>query len=273
MKLFARGPADSRDRELSWLDWSVLRDMSPDGRRILFDETGAAVGTKYGVYMRNIDGSPAVRLGDGVGGTFSPDGTAVVAVRTENPPLQLFLYPTGAGSIRQLTHDAINHGSPVWMPDGRGVVFRGGPLGAPARLYLQPLDGGAPRPITPPGIAGNPFISPDGRWAFIRGPDGIATLYPIKGGAEVKLPEITSATLATGWGADSKSLVYTKRGVNPAPVFRLDLATRKSQPIREVVTPEMIFGVNSMRFSRDGKTYAYCLIVGAADLYLLENVK
>ncbi|HET7904751.1 MAG TPA: protein kinase, partial [Candidatus Eisenbacteria bacterium] len=44
-------------QDLSWLDWSLLRDMSPDGSAVLFDETGLGSGGVPGVYLRPTDGA------------------------------------------------------------------------------------------------------------------------------------------------------------------------------------------------------------------------
>ncbi len=35
-------PGETRERSLSWFDWSLLADMSPDGKTIIFSETGEA---------------------------------------------------------------------------------------------------------------------------------------------------------------------------------------------------------------------------------------
>ena len=48
-----------RQRDLSWLDWGTLRDVSPDGKIVLFEESGEGGGPGYSVYVRNLDGSPA----------------------------------------------------------------------------------------------------------------------------------------------------------------------------------------------------------------------
>ena len=64
-------PGESEERDLSLLDWSLVRDISKDGRLILFDETGEGGGNRHACYVRRTDGSPAIRLGEG-GGASSP---------------------------------------------------------------------------------------------------------------------------------------------------------------------------------------------------------
>src|SRR5664279_5625921 len=63
--VIARPPGSEKDRDLSLLDWSLVRDLSPDGKLLLFDETGEGGGARHALYMRSTDGSPAVQLGSG----------------------------------------------------------------------------------------------------------------------------------------------------------------------------------------------------------------
>src|SRR5262249_2883330 len=72
-------PGGADERDLTWLDWSGLRDLTPDGRWLLFDEQGDGGGPNYSIYMRKTDGSPAVRLGDNDAFSISDDGKWVLA--------------------------------------------------------------------------------------------------------------------------------------------------------------------------------------------------
>ena len=78
--IVARAAGSPKDIDLTWLDWSLLNDISADGRFVLFSETGEGGGRGYSVYVRNLDGSPAVRLGEGNGQSISPDGKRVLAL-------------------------------------------------------------------------------------------------------------------------------------------------------------------------------------------------
>ena len=60
-------PGQAKERDLSWLDWSVPGSLSADGTMVLFQESGEGGGPKYATYLRNTDGSPAIRLGEGSG--------------------------------------------------------------------------------------------------------------------------------------------------------------------------------------------------------------
>src|SRR5207302_10913 len=44
-------PGAARERELSWRDWSLPMDLTPDGNTVLFDEQGLEGGSTYTVAM------------------------------------------------------------------------------------------------------------------------------------------------------------------------------------------------------------------------------
>ena len=94
-------PGEPKEKDLSWLDWSVPGSMSADGKTILFQESGEGGGPKYAVYLRNTDGSPAIRLGEGSGLSLSPDGKWALS-RLNVTPSPLVLYPTGVGEMKRL---------------------------------------------------------------------------------------------------------------------------------------------------------------------------
>src|SRR5579871_4190658 len=77
--MYVLAPGETRERSLSWFDWSLLTDISADGKTVVFSETGEATAGHYSVFLRKTDGSPAVRLGDGGFGFISPDGKWVVS--------------------------------------------------------------------------------------------------------------------------------------------------------------------------------------------------
>ena len=135
-------PAEAAD--LSWLDYSYPADLSADGKTVLFDEEGVGGGVQYGnaqeltyaVYIRNTDGSPAIRLGEGAANAISPDQKWVI-VQTPGSPEHLRLLPTGAGETQPLTNDSINHQWARWFPDGKRFAFSGNEPGHGARLYRK----------------------------------------------------------------------------------------------------------------------------------------
>ena len=78
---------ETKQRDLSWLDYSYPAGLSADGKTLLFDEEGGggslayskSGGLSYAVYIRKTDGSPAILLGEGGALALSPDGKSVIS--------------------------------------------------------------------------------------------------------------------------------------------------------------------------------------------------
>jgi Tol biopolymer transport system component len=158
--LFFLPAGDSRVTDLYWHDDSELRDISRDGKALLFAEGGDATrsGEDYVAYLRGTDGSAAVRLGPGYPLEISPDGKWALVLGGVRAPSQLVLLPTGTGQARPLTQDEIHHQGGAWAPDGKWIVFVGNEPGHRIRYYVQSLAGGPPRAITPENVSFNVSI-------------------------------------------------------------------------------------------------------------------
>jgi Tol biopolymer transport system component len=162
-------PGEAKERDLSWLDWSVPGDLT-DGRTVLFTEGGEGGGSKYAVYLRKTDGSPAIRPSEGNGVALFPDGKWAV-VRPNVAPAPLLLLPTGVGEAKPLTHDSINHFQARWLPDGRRLVLSGNEAGRGFRLYVESPEEGKPHAMSPEGVNPTFVISPKGDLVAGVGPD------------------------------------------------------------------------------------------------------
>jgi eukaryotic-like serine/threonine-protein kinase len=267
-------PGDAKERDLSWLDWSVPGDLSADGRTVLFYETGEGGGPKYAVYLRKTDASPAIRLSEGIGTALSPDGKWALA-RPNVTPAPLLLLPTGVGEAKPLTHDSINHLLARWLPDGKQLVFSGNEAGHGFRLYVESPEEGKPRPISPEGV--NPFfvVSAKRDFAASVGPDHKIYLYPIAGGEPIPVSGAEPDEAPTGWSADGRSLYVFRFGEIPAKVFELELSTGKRKIWKELV-PADAAGIDTIRgitITPDAKAYVYGYIRTLSDLYVVEGLK
>ncbi len=266
-------PGEAKERDLSWLDWSVPGSLSADGKMILFFESGEGGGPHYAVYLRNTDGSPAIRLGEGSGVSLSPDGQWALS-RLNVVPSPLVLYPTGVGEMKQLKNDGLNHMSGVFLPDGKRFVFTGTEPGHGARLYLESLDEGKARAISMEGVASN-VLSPDGKFIAARGPDRKTYLFAVEGGEPKPVAGVQPDEFPTSWSSDGHSLFVITRGQIPAQVFRVDVATGQRTFWRSF-EPADSAGIDTIRgvlVSSDNKAYVYGYSRTLSDLYLVEGLK
>ena len=273
MSISVLAPGETRERSLSWFDWSLLTDISPDGKTIVFSETGEAAAGNQSVYLRKMDGSAAVRLGEGGFGFLSPDGQWVIS--GVGSPTKLVLLPTGVGEPRQLTDDKLDHSFAIWLPDSKSIVFVASEPGHAPRTYLVDIQGGTPRALTPEGLFGA-AITLDGKQVLVVDTTKHQLwLYPIAGGDPQKL----NITL----GANENLLAYTPDGKGilvaapavPLKIERLDLATAQRRPWKEIAPadPAGVQGVVIIRLSADQKAYAYTILRVLSDLFVVDGLK
>jgi Tol biopolymer transport system component len=272
ISLSALPPGETSERSLSWFDWSLLTGMSQDGKTVVFSETGEAIGTNYSIFLRKTDGSPAVRLGDGGFAALAPDGRYVISA--VGSPAKLVLLPTGVGDTRELTDNKTDHFGVAWMPDSKSFVFSTEPPGQRRRTYLQSIDGSPAKPLTPEGTAGGP-ITPDGKYLLASDGNHQRWLYPIAGGE----PEKVNITVAPeesvmAFASDGKGLLVRTRRL-PVRITRVDVATGRREPWKTIAPADTagLKSIPSLRFSADGKSYAYSSFRILSDLYVVDGMR
>jgi eukaryotic-like serine/threonine-protein kinase len=269
------GSAGKPERELGWLGWSELRDISRDGSKVLFEEEAEGGGPNYTVFLRDTDGSPPMQVGEGIGGAISPDGKWVVT-----RPLKvgaLSLVPTGPGESRQLTHDNISYSAVRFFPDGQRLIARGIEAGHGARDYLIELSNGNSKPITPEGVVGV-ALSPDGHEAAVNGPDGTAGIWSIDTNSMRPISGLDAKYVIVGWAADGTALYVSsrqRRDNTTAKVYRVNIATGKMELWREFGTnlPTGTNGVSAPHLAADNGAYAYVYSQVLSEAYVVKGLK
>ncbi len=274
---------ESKQRDLSWLDYSYPADLSIDGKTLLFDEEGGggsldyskSGGLSYAVYIRKTDGSPAVLLGEGGAVALSPDGKSVVA-QTQDSPSQLRLLTTGAGEARELSKDSVNHSWAKWFPDGKRILFTGNEPGKGVKLYVYEPTAGKSQPVSPEGVNGTSFtISGDSQWVAAIGPDQKGYLYPVNGGEPRPIPGYNSGELPITFSSDNRALYVYQPGELPAQVDRLDLDTGKRTMWKQLMPtdPAGVETIGPILMTPDAKTCVFGYHRMLADLYLVEGLQ
>jgi Tol biopolymer transport system component len=270
------GQKQPKERELAWLDWSSLFDISSDGKTILFSETGEGTGPEYSTFVRATDGSAPIRLGDGGAQAMSQDGQWA-AVLVGHAKRVLTLYPTGAGEKRLMdTGNLELQGGTSFTPDGQRVVTTANEPGRGPRIFFVDLAGGKPHALTPEGYRSfSRGISPDAKSIAVTGPDRRVYLYPLSGGEPAPVTGLEQDETMGGWTADGKALfVYRRRDI-PGRLYRLDLATGKRTLAREVMPADGagVVDIAPIFETPDGESYVYGFQRTLSDLYLVDGLK
>ena len=267
--------ASAKMRDLSWLDWSAPKDLSLDGKRLLFTESGEAGGENYSTYLRGTDGSLAIRLGDGVSFALSPDQRWAVSGLPKTP-VQFILLATGAGESRQITHDQINRLSARWFPDGKRLLFAGDEPGKGVRLYVQDVNGSPAKAITGEGVNESLItISPDGKQIALVGADQKPSLLTVDSGELRPIPGLDPGEAPIAWTSDGRSLFVYRLGEVPTTVNKLDLATGRKQLWKQLAPPDVsgVTDISSVLITPDGNNYVYEYGRTLSDLYLVNDLK
>ena len=269
---------DNKERELGWADNSFASDLTPDGTMVALSVQGEAAGRGYDVYVRKTDGSPALRLGEGIPVKFSPDGKWVLTIypaglKPASTP-QLVLLPTGAGQAVTLTHDSIEHGFATLLPDGKRFLFDGVEPGHAPRIWVQDGSDGKPQPITPEGLVGN-RVSPDGKLMVAVDLEHKFWLYPVDGGQPRTLSGIDLGEVPIGWSADGKHLFVATVEAVPVRISRTDVSTGHRQFVSKVTPSDLagLWGFVTVHITPDGKSYVYSDYRILSDLYLARGLK
>ncbi len=268
------GSGAKEERDMGWLGWSELRDVSRDGKKVLFEEEGDGGGPNYTVFLRDMSGSLPLRIGPGVGQAISPDDKWVITKPAKEGPLSLV--PTGAGEARQLTHDAIRYEMAKFLPNAKQLVAAGIEPGHGMRDYVIDVDSGNSKPITPEGTTGT-RLSVDGRNLAVRGPDETWGVWPMEGGGFHPISGLDAKWTVTGWTPDGKS-VYAIEGHkhgNSVELHKVDVATGKNE-LWKTFGAELAAGMMDSGppiFSSDGSAYAYVYSQQLSQAYVVKGLK
>ena len=273
-RMLLRSVGDAEDRDISWFDYPLLRDMSADGKYILFDEQGEGGGPNYGVFIRPTDGGPAVRLGEGYAMTFAPDMQHVLTSRPGGGPFRIV--PIGPGEPRELgaVPDFRRLGPARWWPDGKKIAFAGHLGNRPARTYLMDSATGELKPLTPEGIFGT-LASPDGK-SLVVNAQGELRVFRMDGSGTTPIKGLAQGDQAIRWSADGLALFVT-RLLSPRQreLARLELSTGRRDVIGTFGPADAagVLSVGAPVVSADGRTFAYRYNQVLSDLFIATGLK
>jgi serine/threonine protein kinase/Tol biopolymer transport system component len=265
-------PGQKAETDLSWQDWSLPLAISPDGKWIFFAEEGDGGGAKYSAYMRNTDGSPAIRLGDGVPYSVSPDGKWVASV-VPGEPQQLTLLPTRTGDVKNLSQPGFDYDSAQWLPDGKRLSVVGHEIGKPWRNYLQDAAGGRLTPVTPEGVFGFPWL--DDRSILVPRDDSTWKLYPLDGGQPRDIKALLPMPAVRNLARSGRYVFASLRQEIPLKVYRFDSTTGEKQLWKELAPTDRagVYNLGVLSLTPDARWYVYSYVRDLSDLYMVEGLK
>jgi hypothetical protein len=270
------GAADPTDRvELSWLDWSLARDMTNDGRRALFDETGPGMLHMAATFVRTTDGAPAVRISDGVAMGFMPDEKHILTIDSRQDARTLAIHPLGAGEPLRIPLGDLKCHFARAFKDGRSVAVVGNYPGKHMGLYRVEIPSGKCTTLTEhPMAMTHPVLSPQGDVVLLRQPDGAFARFPVDGSPPIAIPGLEKDERPAGWTADGSAIFIFRRGVIPSTIERLDLVTGRREPWidLEPTTRSGADGFISVCVTPDGERYIASYGQHLSELFVVSGL-
>jgi Tol biopolymer transport system component len=274
MGISCLAPGSSQESDLSWFEGSRVYDISADGRKILFVELSYGQARNTAVYLRQTDGSAAVRLGDCNRPALSSDGKLVTCIFSEGLQTRLMVMPTGPGEVRNISTEGMHYEHAEWFPDGRRILFTGNEPHRPLRTFIQDLAGTKPTPVTRDGLSGF-RVSPDAK-KFLVTMAGKLTLYPLDGSEPKSIADINPGESVIGWSGDGRYIFLEQlEKTLVAKIYRLDMTTGRKELWKELMPtdPAGLVSIRNVVMTPDGESYAYSFQRDIASLYLIKGLK
>jgi hypothetical protein len=225
-----------------------------------------------------MDGSPAVRLGEGLGITLSQDGQWAAAIQGADPE-RLALLPTGVGQSKLLPRGSITDYFRVrWFPDGNRIVFGAIEPGRPVRAYAQDVAGGDPRPVQWNGSIQTTAFSPDGT-SYVALSGGKVYQCNVEDCEPHLVPGSVAGDRPIVISDDRRTLFTVQSDGMRRTVHRIDLITGEREHWMTLTIPDLAGvmdvgpGFDAVLLAADGRAYAHNFLRMLSDLYLVEGLQ
>jgi len=268
-------PGETRERDLSWLDWSNPCDLSRDGTMMLFNEQGQGGGPGYSVYIRATDGSPAVRLGYGICHALSVDARWAITNTFEelNKVIEL---PTGPGEPREHELPGLTGFGLAWaIPGDRLLVYGRGPDNPPGMYLVAGRDPASIRAVAPDVVAGGCVPSADGTRLAYKDTQNRIWLAPIEGGERRPVEGALPNEFPVTFDPDGRSLLMGRSTESGLRIDRLDPDTGERALWKTLAPgePAGVIDVGPVFISADARAYVYSYRRVLGTLYLAQGLR
>ncbi|HSD66686.1 MAG TPA: winged helix-turn-helix domain-containing protein [Vicinamibacteria bacterium] len=277
-ELLFRRAGEAQDRDLSWLDFSAVEGISPDGKTVLFFESGQGGGPGYASFLRRTDGSVPVRVGSGRALDLSPDGKWVLSVAVGRPD-RLDLTPTGPGENRTIRlPGVVAHEDAGFVGDGRRIYVTGRDGAGRRATWLTDLAGASPRrlPLPEGRILTQNTFSPDGSRFVASCPEsGLPCFYDAVAGQPLPVPGVQK-----GWatiGFDTRGRLYFRANAKgmPEKLVRLDPRSGLASPVADLAPADRagVLSLLDVHVAASGDAWAYSVIRRLSDLHVVTGLQ
>jgi hypothetical protein len=272
-RIWVKLASDSAPRDMSWLDISFFPILSGDGSLLAFGDASDGSGPNYAVMLRRTDGSSAVRLGEGSGLGMSRDKQWVLSV-LPTAPVQLMIYPTGAGEAQRLDNgEFAGISATAFLGDGGEILVCGNEPKHGTRCYRRSLAKGSFTRFTPEGMRGV-VASPSGEAIVAMTPDGYRE-FSTRDSTSQTVPGVLPGDQLIRYSPNGKSLWVRTANAQPVRVEQVDLKSGKRTPLLpEFGAPRAgVLNVSEVALADDPRNYVYLERETASYVFELKRIR
>jgi Tol biopolymer transport system component len=265
------GKTISRIKVLSTTTRDELPQISPDGKRIVFDSTRSG---SQEIWVCDSDASNLLqltKLGRPATGTprWSPDGRSIAFDTRIEDQSDIYVIAANGGMPRRLTDDPAEDSDPCWSRDGRWIYFQSNRSGE-FQVWKMSADGGDAVQVTKHGGV-CPFESPDGQFLYyMKVFPLVLWRIPVEGGEEALALDQLRPDYSL-WAVAEKGIYFVEReGTGGWVIEFFSFATRGLTRVAAMERPPG-FG---LAVSPDTRWLLYTQVdVNSTDITLVENFR
>ncbi len=171
--------------------------------------------------------------GSNLSPAVSPDGRRVALILSKTGNAELFVCNADGTNLKQLTKTRDSESSPCWSPNGQTICYVA--TSGRAGLYKINADGGPPQKLQTAGVGGNltePDWSPDGKTIVFTAQMGSFNIctVPAEGGSANVLVDGEDPS----WGANSRTVIFTRRKNGGRGLSLLDVPTKRVKDVTRI---------------------------------------
>jgi hypothetical protein len=99
-------------------------------------------------------------------------------------------------------------------------------------------------------------------------------VHSLEGGESRPFTALDSQDVPISWSADNQAIFTEQHGM-PVKVFKINLATGRREPWKELMHPDPsgLLYINAPSLTPDARGYGYTCFRVRSQVYMLENVK
>jgi Tol biopolymer transport system component/DNA-binding winged helix-turn-helix (wHTH) protein len=251
----------------------ALADISPDGKRLLFnsDRTGG-----FGeIWVSDLNGANPIQLTNMKAltgsGRWSPDGTRIAFDSRQNGVAGLYLVDPQGGQPKKISIEISDASIPTWSRDGNSLYFTSTTPPAKQGLYKVVVTGGTPVAISR-SLGYNAQEGANGSLYFAVGVTDCEIHLIANGGSETVLRKMPSVLYANDWTLAKDGIYFIDRKNSPASIKFYDFATTKIHLVIELKKEPTVWG--GITISQDNRLLVYSQIdERKSDIMLAENYR